>query len=386
VSTLTTTIPKLMSILCCFLLLLLVVGSTVGQDDDQRYWNLVEWIGFHGGWVEKGIATHVFAGNVRGMVALRDLEEDVELLHCPGRLMIPGSHSDSDDHCQVVKFLAREFQLGDQSSFRPYLDSMDLPRLPAFWDEATLQELQGLPPSGTTQRHEEWLLHKCGLAIKDHPALKKALTAFLSRSNAAGMIPFYDLFNHHNGLQNVKLFLTDQGASLRTTRPVSKGQQLYLSYGLRPASHMLRDYGFVDAWPTLWSWKLPESTHSFIVASFPDGVAAVDPSIDFLQAIWESPTPTLLQWQQNATYHTQSLPSSTLKLFVKAANHLLEGLPTSWREDQQILAASEQLNSGDDRVAAVQYRWAFKKAVADARFFAVAVLKERRTASVNKPR
>lgn len=363
--------------LLLYLILLFLNASFVRADDG--YGPLVDWILSRGGRVEERVSTNHFDDEgIRGMVALRDLEPGTELLFCPWKLVIGSRESlQSDaDMCRVVNDLKREFDLGEDSSIWPYLNSMELPRLPASWEPSVVQELQGLPPSGNLKRHEEWYLQNCGSDATLHqPTTQQALVAFISRVSSVGMIPLYDMFNHHNGLQNVKLVLTQEGATLRTTIPVAKGQQLYMSYGLRPASQMFRDYAFVDSWPSLWSWKLSDSSSSIVVL-FPDGVAAIHPSVDFLQAIWDDPSRSLPEWQQYATHHTRSLSSLALRQFCNSATSLLNSLPTTWQDDEQILSKEEETNLDRDRMEAIRYRLVFKKAVADSLAFAKRALGE----------
>lgn len=349
--------------------------------DDEGYRMLVSWMTSHGGRLDERLSLVPIDG-LRGILAMNDIEENQELMHCPWELVI-GSRSREDqmqsvdDACQVVETLASGFREGESSDIWPYLNSVQLSRLGATWGSSALKELQGLPPSQDIHRHNDWFSSRCGggNASDFDEATTKALTCFISRSNAVGMIPFYDLVNHHNGLKNVKLVTTKEGVSLLSIRPIRKDEQLYLSYGLRPNSQMFRDYGFVESWPSLWSWN------GHVFSLFPNGVAAIQPSVEFLQAIWESPTRSQRQWQGNATSHTQSLASDTLREFAAAAKALLRELPTTWREDEEILRHTLQVlsetskgeerkyQSLEDTITAVQYRLAFKRAVSQALSF-----------------
>ncbi|CAB9517678.1 Rubisco LSMT substrate-binding [Seminavis robusta] len=383
------------------------------EEDDEGYRKLVEWVISHGGRVDERMAIGQVDGGIRGVIALGgDIENGTELMHCPWKLVIGSSSlqdqmETEDDMCNVVKILASEFRLGDQSLGWRYLNHIDeeLPRLGAMWDSAAVQELQGLPPSHDLNRHNEWFSKNCGGGneLEFDKATKQALVSFISRASAVGMIPIYDLLNHHNGLKNAKLFTTEEGVDLRTVRRVQKGEQLYQSYGLKPSSQMFRDYGFVESWPTLWSWKHPtgSSGDNHVFALFPDGIAAIYPSVEFLKEIWASSTTrSQLEWQQNATHFTQSVPRDALMQFTTAAKTLLDGLPTTWEEDKEILkqkeaeqriattsrrAANTNVNHDEDNnsnhsdewllaledvIAAIQYRLDFKRAVSDSSDFA----------------
>jgi hypothetical protein len=47
--------------------------------------------------------------------------------------------------------------------------------------------------------------------MDDDQAMHQALVSFITRASAVGMIPIYDLLNHHNGERNAKLLLNEEG-------------------------------------------------------------------------------------------------------------------------------------------------------------------------------
>jgi hypothetical protein len=410
------------AVLLALLLLENSVATEAGRDDDAAmltrladdgFDDLVAWVKSHGGRVDARISMGSTAnyGNdgdngIRGVMALEDIiheETDegdgVELLHCPWELVIGSSGMDhqmtsEEDMCQVVRLLASEYEKGEESMGWPYLKHIDdLPRLPAMWSPAAVDELQGLiPPSDTIDRHLQWFSINCGGGDwwMDDASTVKALVAFITRANAVGMTPIYDLLNHHNGLKNAKLFLTPEGVALRTVRPVYKGEQLYLSYGLKPAAQLFRDYGFVEAWPTLWSWKDAATSDNHVVALFPDGIAAIHPSPDFLKGIWKSTRiRTVVDYQESATQYTDSLKVDQLQRFTVAAHNLLSSLPTTLQADEDILKLKQQerqhnqqhdstnIHDLDDIIAAIHYRLTFKRAVSDALVFAIVSINTR---------
>lgn len=395
------------------------------QYEDDGYRDLVEWVESHGGRVDRRMSIGNDVDGIRGMMALEDMDANVELLHCPWTLVIGSSGSTIEDHqtmdtqedmCRVIQILAAEYRLGDKSLGWPYLKHIgELPRLAAMWDAAAVAELQNLPPSQDLDRHLQWYSQTCRsgnsrpqeggdagyVDLKnDDAATLQALVAFITRANQVGMTPIYDLLNHHNGWKNAKLFLTQDGVDLRTVQPVQKGQQLYLSYGLKAASQMFRDYGFVEDWPSLWSWQDASTLDNHVFALFPDGIAAIHPSPDFLKDIWKQSSSTstsassssvrittLAEFQQRATDFSHSVPIEDLMRFSSAATNLLQGLPTTLLEDAAILrdkieerrllllahrggsqstTYSSIVVGLEDIIAAIQYRMTFKRAVSEA--------------------
>ena len=380
------------------------------QQQDLGYQQLVEWVISHGGRVDSRMTMKRDSNGIRGVLASEPIEENTELLHCPWELVIGSQSLDdqmesSEDMCNVVKMLDSQFQLGNESFYWPYLTNIDVPRLGAMWEPAAIKELQGLPPSQDIHRHHEWFSKSCRRnedKADIDKSTKLALASFVSRTTTVGMVPIYDLLNHHNGLKNAKLFVTEDGVKLRTTRLVEAGEQLYLSYGLRPSSQMYRDYGFIEPWPRLWSWRHSQEEDNYVFATFPDGIAAIDPSVDFLKDIWASPSRSQWEWQQNATQFTQSISPSSLLKFKGAAKVLLEGLPTTWQQDEEMLKSKNAqrirmlqqaeattvtnittLNEDDslvaaldDVIAAIRYRLEFKHAVYEASKFSDTTLRE----------
>ena len=360
---------------------------------DKGFVLLIDWMKKNGGRVDDRFNVTQLDGGVRGGVATKDIEQGAELLHCPWNLVI-GSNGINDqmsDMCDVVKAIDAELRLGNASLWYPYLDlhheSLLNTRLPTLWGPAARKELQGLPPSEDAQRHTQWLESDCG-GRADDPLTQEALLCFVTRATAVGMVPIYDLFNHHNGERNVKLQLSDTGVQLVALDPIRKGEQIFLSYGVKSVSTMYRDYGFVESWPQIWTWTEDSATkdrHTF--ALFPPihdhngnevAVAALYPSKEILSKFWQGHAP-LPEFQTMAKSHTLDLPQDLLHRFRDVATALLKGLPTSVKEDQDILKDMKKsetallkksdvnddsgLGQLQDSISAVEYRIAFKESV-----------------------
>lgn len=361
-------------------------AASPSASGDDGFTRLVAWMRRHGGRVDPRINVAEMNG-VRGVVALAAIEEGTELLRCPWKLVIGSSSLQDqmqvgDDMCQVVKDMAAEIRLGSESLWWPYLEHIQIPRLAAMWEQSALDELQGIPPSEDTTRHLQWFSQNCAGNL-DQEEDMRSLVSFVSRASEVGMVPIYDLLNHHNGKKNAKLSLTEEGVSLLVVSgPIQQGEELHLSYGVKTAPTMYRDYGFVEEWPCCWNWKDATSGDNFAFVLFPDGVAAISPTRDFLKLIWHSSVRmTISDFQASATRHMESLPLSDLERFAQAARHQLDGLPTTLREDlviivqkkellAQTLALGDAISIEDDAsrtardvISAVEYRIAFKKAL-----------------------
>ena len=121
-------------------------------------------------------------------------------------------------------------------------------------------------------------------------------------------------------------------------------------------------------------------THdNHVFALFPDGIAAVHPSSEFLKEIWNGGNRSMLESQSYAKNFTMSRNKDQLDRFVQSAKAKLDGLPTTYEEDKEILRRNKDelqmvLTSGssqsniilEDIMGAVQYRLAFKQAVLEA--------------------
>lgn len=367
-------------------------GDSTSSTTKNGFSQLVDWMRNNGGRVDERLAV-MEVGGVRGGVALADIEEGTELLHCPWALVI-GSNSFEDqlgdDMCAVVRALEVELRLGEASLWHPYLtldDSIVNSRLPTLWDADTLEELQGLAPQQDATRHIRWFSQFCDgnrpFAEVDE-ITKQALLCFITRASAVGMLPIYDLLNHHNGLRNAKIRLTaEYGVQLMAVQRIPKGSQIYLSYGIKSASTMYRDYGFVESWPQTWTWawaspSSPSSTNSQSFVLFPDESVVINPTEQFLRDIWKGGI-SLSEFQEKATTHTQGLALEALEQFRREAYNLLSGLPTTVGDDKAILtnlkdsvsklSADETVSEGalivkyKDTISAVEYRISFKEAV-----------------------
>jgi hypothetical protein len=334
---------------------------------------------------------------------------------------------DESAMCDVVRAMAREMRLGERSAWHPYLDHVEVPRLVATWGAEALGELQGLPPRTDAGRHLTWFDEACrrgggGRSVGadddddgDHhhhldgdDATERSLVAFVSRASEVGMIPLYDLLNHHNGKRNAKLSVTEEGVTLVTvvggTRDrddgedadsdgkrhhhndvIEEGDEIYLSYGLKTASTMYRDYGFVEEWPTCWNFMDPTSGDNFAFVSFPHGISAINPSGEYLRSMWSANASSPAEYEARARAHTESLSLLDLERFVKAAHDRSGEFPSTVDEDELILDGIREsmlvsggdggdTSSAEDVVKAIVYRVAFKSALEESALYAESIM------------
>ena len=397
-------------------------------DDDGGYARLVAWITSHGGRVDPRmtIVTTTAGAGVRGVVATSAIGGGTELLFCPWSLIIGGPRGrmdaggggptgggapDEGAMCDVVRAMAREMRLGDGSAWHPYLDHVEVPRLVATWGAEALEELQGLPPHLDAGRHLRWFDEACrgGWSGADGDldgdgATERSLVAFVSRASEVGMIPLYDLLNHHNGKRNAKLSVTEEGVKLVTVvggrdrddgdansdgkrhhnDVIEEGDEIYLSYGLKTASTMYRDYGFVEEWPTCWNFMDPTSGDNFAFVSFPHGVSAINPTGEYLRLMW-SANASLAEYEARAREHTESLSVLNLERFIRAAHDRSGEFPSTVDEDELTLEGIRKsmlvsggdggdTSSAEDVVKAISYRIAFKSALEGSALYAESIM------------
>mmetsp|Transcript_17739 Transcript_17739/g.24964 ORF Transcript_17739/g.24964 Transcript_17739/m.24964 type:complete len:397 (-) Transcript_17739:38-1228(-) len=374
----------LLSLLLAFFITIVRIQAISDESangaNDEGFARLVNWTTKHGGRIDPRIKVGMSNG-IRGMVAMDDIEVGAQLLFCPWKLIIGSSDMNNQmkseaDMCKVVQDMADEIRLGADSLWYPYLNHIELPRLPAMWSQAAVDELQNVPPSQDAMRHIRWFQQTCDGPLDD--GAMKALVAFISRANEVGMTPIYDLLNHHNGKRNAKLSIVEDGVQLLVVGgPIRKGEQLYLSYGIKTASTMYRDYGFVEDWPSIWNYR-SKTGDNFAFVLFPDGVAAINPTSELLKSIWHSNMP-LGEYQILAETHMKTLALADLERFVISARDHLDGFPTTLKDDDtmleekkkalanQNLAESSIARSNiEDTMSAIKYRSDFKRALISA--------------------
>jgi len=184
---------------------------------------------------------------------------------------------------------------------------------------------------------------------------------YVTRAADKGLVPVYDLINHHNGEINVGIFTSNHTMSLRASAHIRAGELLYISYMTqRDTTEIFRDYGFVEQWPQLWRWR----NNDFALF---DGVVAIKPTSDLLNESGVKQL-SLDEYQARARLHNQGLAVDLVKNFSREARLLLESLPTTADDDARALQQfkAETSTRSRDRMAtqaAIEYRLTFKRAL-----------------------
>jgi len=365
--------------------------SNVSADSQKAYRELVAWVEQEGGFVDPRLGV-VHRQGLQGIgPETESLEVGTVVMKIPGNVIL--AH---EDDCDFVQHLAHEIRLREQSDIYPFLQillpQLDAHRLPAFWSAAARRELQGLPPQADAYRHVGWYQQTCLKMKGGHPdnwsqAQIQALLLVVTYASSAGLPPVYHLMNHHRGLINTKIVVSDDQAFLEVhvTRAVTSEEQLYMDYVRPTSADYFRDYGFVEHWPRRWSWtweprastwaetlwnlvqnpaswvdNTPNSPQTFTLEIWPDEVVAIQPPPITTTFSGSQPIRTLWESQQEARQHTESLSVNQLQDFRHGALHLLnETLPTTWMEDEALLA----MRQNGDVEKAIAYRLEFKRNV-----------------------
>ncbi|MEE9374574.1 MAG: SET domain-containing protein [Saprospiraceae bacterium] len=346
------------------------------KGEDIEFEILTSWFRQFGGEIEPQLGIG-FEKKVRGIYAKKGLSKNSLLLRCPWKLII-GSNgiNQIDESCSIVKALESEKRKGNASMWHLYLNFINeqKSRIPMQWDKEILKELQGLPPYDST-RHLKWFSTSCN-DNQSNPFISKitqeTLVDYVSRSTDRGIIPIFDIMNHHNGKLNTKIHISEKGVEVWTCREINGEEQIYYSYGIESSSSLFRDYGFIEEWPQQWQWLDHNGvTHTFIM--FSENIIGIEPGTEMTQAIKLRIISTPEDYLSLIERHNAKLDDRIKKEFQDASLHLLEGLPTNYVEDEKILnelivmipqcEKENELQRAIDLKKCIQYRIAFKKAV-----------------------
>jgi len=155
------------------------------------------------------------------------------------------------------------------SPWRPYLDILPISlSTPLFWNNDDLTWLKGTDVESQIglDRIEKDYKEKIQPFIESHPdyfikdvhnfAMYKRFGSivmaysFTKPDSEIVMMPMADMLNHKTGFNNARLFIqTDKNHTIyemKTICNISKGTDVYNTYGDLGNSELLRKYGFVD--------------------------------------------------------------------------------------------------------------------------------------------
>lgn len=413
------------------------------QHDDvdptiQNYPSLVNWFTSHGGQIDPRITLgYEEPAHIRGMIATERIEAETVLIHTPASLMINDVNGGpSQVLCAVIDRVVEELELGQDSKWDMYFkfDGSSVPdpddeeeqqrlhrhtQTPSHWNKEgqpgsrAIAELQSIPPAGETHRHIDWFERDCNNSQEATPIQFKALMMFITRACTRGIVPLYDLLNHHNGLINTRLAVDENGGlSVIASTTIEENEPIYNTYargGWESSIDVFNTYGFVEDYPQLWRWSDDDMTrlaeedpnHAFGRYAGPDGenwgvdgdgrgfepnsphyeVLVVSPTLAALH-----PTKSLVQilgngrrsmedWKAEIENHHATLRQSHANAMHDSAKAILSELPTTIEEDEKTILPNERRlfekvkkkgrvdQSKADTIQAIEYRLAFKKAL-----------------------
>lgn len=374
--------------------------------------NLVTWFRSHGGVIDGRITIGYEPGSaIRGMIATAPIPSGTILIQTPGNLVLSVP---SDNQCKMIKEIIKEISIGTQSKWYEYFrfDDSSGSRVPTQWDKSSraVNELQGLPPTGNTHNHIEWYTSNCMGGVEVDELNMKALMMFLSRAADIGLIPMYDLMNHHNGKINTELVRTsDRGLNVVASADIAANSPIYNTYargGMESSVDVFNTYGFIEDYPQLWRWDSDELVQllkedkdhaqrryglSNSDANLePSDRLHIEPNTNHYEVLVISPTlaalfPTkqlvkilgngqqsLEDWQTQINVHHANLRSSHVNALHDSALAILNEVPTTIEQDTKLLSDENRRlenekkmgridqNKGD-AIQAIEFRLVFKK-------------------------
>jgi hypothetical protein len=189
-----------------------------------------------------------------GIFATQDIPSESVLTKIPWQMVIATDEEDDEDEsegiieCGTVRNLKKEFELGTESNYAPYilyLLSLKERKLPSAWSEvgkAFLEDLLGyhnpnphsLPPKAVSQMLQSDWLDACGGDPTDDLSLRAAELYMRKYDQEDLMIPLFDLIEHRNGEYTNVNIETKYGKYHKTlaSRDILAGEQLYRTIDL----------------------------------------------------------------------------------------------------------------------------------------------------------
>lgn len=222
---------------------------------------------------------------VLGLFALEDIRANELLLQIPpeSKIRIPPLKDYWRRKCYLARKLVDEMNLGDESSFAPYMKYLkvtepELRLVPSNWSqegknllssmlllderEADIKDYttQGLPPDEAISMHDD---PKCTLINGDSDEGKLAYAIAMRYAYDFVMIPIYDMINHSNDPKkiNVNAPFTQKMdiMKVKALKDIPKGQELLLSFDrCRDCEdderdvgtpELFRDKGIIEGYP-----------------------------------------------------------------------------------------------------------------------------------------
>ena len=277
------------------------MSDSMENDDFQaKSDRFIDWLKNSGAQISPKIELadlrHSSAG--RGVLAKEDITEDEELFSIPRTSILDVTTSSLSDELQkklddpwlsLILAMIREYHFGDLSEYDPYFNVLPetLDTL-MYWTDKELVYLTGSAVVNKIGKKsaDAVFIEKIIPVIKQDPAAFNASSindqemlalchrmgslfmayAFDLEGSSApaesgeeweedsdssailpkGMIPLADMLNADADRNNAKLFYEDDGTvSMKTIKPIKKGEELFNDYGPLPRADVLRRYGYI---------------------------------------------------------------------------------------------------------------------------------------------
>jgi len=224
-----------------------------------------------------------FSDSGRGVRALRDMELGEVLVSIPKAWAIavpshsdvPGSKSkvaeallasDLDPQQKLALLLLHEISRCNASPFSLYCAGLpkSLSDLPFFFGDEQLELLWGTgvdsvvrgghlaSPAGVSamaevaRRHPE-MWPTCTDEAIQYAAAAVASRAFDSDATEVCLLPIADMFNHFGASPHTRMRETESAYVLRLERPVTAGEQVFMTYGNLPNFQLFINGAFVES-------------------------------------------------------------------------------------------------------------------------------------------
>jgi SET domain-containing protein 6 len=322
----------------------------------------------------------------RGLIALEDIHQDEVLFSIPRNVMLnieTGTLSQIEgnreklltkyDHWEgLILTILFELSLGDQSKWAPYFKVLpnEFHSL-MFWSD---EELESLKPSLVLSRigrdkAEETYHRLIPSALQDLgiPQLQVSLDKFHQVASTIlsysfdverpdfneddeddecvkddgyfkSMVALADTLNANTKLCNANLFYEPQFLVMKAVKNISKGEQIYNTYGDHPNSELLRRYGYVEYDGSKFDFgELPLSTvHETMVHYFHLSYEFIETILDLIsQSEVEELEEDIVLDSYDAYADGEVLPESQILIQVLTIIGQIaeqEGLQTSTRD------------------------------------------------------
>jgi hypothetical protein len=263
--------------------------------------DLIEWINSNGGFIHPnarigldptGQYRGVFVRSIDEGGTEKGIEDDDIIATIPWDLIVAPHNYRFRDYrtsCDALHEMHRQFQLGDESKYAPYINylkNQPVGLIPSEWSEPGKRLLRrildqdgysGLPPFDALDRFEQIWMKECN--GEDSPLARAAFFQVTSRDEDSLMVPFYDMHNHSNDPKKINArpeTAEEEGEDfvMYATKDIAPGEQILISYNrchgcwfdteykdCKVTSHygtdqLFSQFGFVEDYPQFW--KIPQ--------------------------------------------------------------------------------------------------------------------------------